>query len=342
MKQIRFDPAPAVLLAIPDTEVQRYLQAYPLLNGASREVNESILASVEKLVTVRRPREACDVERLAPEEIRLSLDNEKRVLALFEEIGYSADAIAEAMDLLAWKFRELPANVRSILDVGGGGGDEVVFLRAIAPQAKIVAIDWRDAYPKVKKLTGVEFRSGDFRQYLQQTSEQFDLIFSNHVLEHMYDPDLVLTLLRRRLAPGGKMLGALPLDGAIASLWPRLAANHLTMVDLGGIDFGHPWKTTPSDLRETLLGAGFTSVRLIQRQQRVNRTSPGEERELMALENYGRRLDRFTFAPLRWMVRTLFGPLPPHAVVKVVYALESRAWFGPAQLKNSVSPEILA
>jgi 2-polyprenyl-3-methyl-5-hydroxy-6-metoxy-1,4-benzoquinol methylase len=342
MKQVRFDPAPAVLLAVPDIEVQRYLQAYPLLNGTSREVNESILASIEKLVTVRRPHEACDVERLAPEEIRLSPDNEKRVLALFEEIGYSAKAIIEAMDLLAWKFRELPPDARNILDIGGGGGDEVVFLRAIAPQAKIVAIDWRDAHPKVKKLTGVEFHSGDFRQYLEQASEQFDVIFSNHVLEHMYDPDAVLTLLRHRLAPDGKMFSALPLDGAIASLWPRLAANHLSVVDLGGIDFGHPWKTTPSDLRETLLGAGFTSVRLVQRQDRLNRTSPGEERELLELEKYGRRLDRFSFAPLRWMVRTIFGRLPPHAVVKAVYALESRAWFGPAQLKNSVAPEILA
>jgi 2-polyprenyl-3-methyl-5-hydroxy-6-metoxy-1,4-benzoquinol methylase len=342
MKQVRFDPAPAVLLAVPDLEVQRYLQAYPLLNGTSREVNESILASIEKLVTVRRPHEACDVERLAPEEYRLTPDNERRVLALLGEIGYSANAIAEAMDLLAWKFHDLPPDARNILDIGGGGGDEVVFLRAIAPQAKIVAIDWRDAHPKVKKLTGVEFRSGDFRQYLEQTSEQFDIIFSNHVLEHTYDPDAVLTLLRRHLAPGAKMFGALPLDGAIASLWPRLAANHLSVVDLGGIDFGHPWKTTPSDLRETLLGAGFTSVRLVQRQQRVNRTSPGEESELQALENYGRHLDRFTFAPLRWMVRTLFGRLPPHPVVKIMYALESRAWFGPAQLKNSVAPEILA
>src|SRR5579862_1000185 len=176
MKQVRFDPAPAVLLAVPDIEVQRYLQAYPLLNGASREVNESILASIEKLVTVRRPHEACEVERLAPEEIRLSPDQEQRVWALFEEIGYSAKAIAEAMDLLSWKFRELPGDARSILDIGGGGGDEVVFLRAIAPHAKIVAIDWREAHPKVKKLTGVEFRKGDFRQYLEQTSEQFGVI----------------------------------------------------------------------------------------------------------------------------------------------------------------------
>jgi SAM-dependent methyltransferase len=344
MKQIRFNPSPAVLLAVPDIEMQPYLQAHPFLNGTRREVNESLLASIEKLITIRRPHDACEVERLAPEELQLTTDNEKRVLALFEEIGHSADAIAEAMSLLAWKFRDLPADARSILDIGSGGGDEVVFLRAIAPQAKIVAIDWRDVHPKVKKLAGIQFLTGDFRQYLERTTEQFDVIFSNHVLEHLYDPDAVLTLMRRRLAPSGKMFGALPLDGAVASLWPRLEspAHQLTVVDLGAIDFGHPWKTTPSDLRETLLGAGFTSVRLVQRQHRVNRTSVGEESELLALESYGRRLDRLTFAPLRWTIRTLFGRLPPHAVVRVLYALESRAWFGPAQLKNSVSPEILA
>ena len=344
MKQVKFDPLPAVLLSVPDPGLHSYLQTYPFLHGPSREVNESLLASLGNLITVRRPHDACDVERLAPEELQLTRDNEERVLALFGEIGRSADGIAEAMSLLAWKFRDLPPDVHSILDIGCGGGDEAVFLRVAAPQAKIVAIDWHDnVYPNLKELTGIQFLEGDFREYLEGTSERFDVIFSNHVLEHMYDPDAVLTLLRRCLTPGGKMIAALPLDGTIASLWPRLENLHdLTAVDLGAIDFGHPWKTTPSDLRETLLGAGFTNVRLVQRQQRVNRTSPGEESDLLALETHGRRLDRLTFAPLRGMIRTLFGRLPPHAVVRILYALESRAWFGPAQLKNSVAPEILA
>lgn len=164
MTRVRFGPLPAILLAVPDTGLHPYLQTYPFLNGPRREVNESLLASIEKLVTVRRPHDACEVERLAPEELRLTPDNEKRVLALFGEIGHSAGAIDEAMGLLAWKFRDLPADARSILDIGSGGGDEIVFLRAIAPQAKIVAIDWRDVHPNVKKLTGIQFLKGDFRQ----------------------------------------------------------------------------------------------------------------------------------------------------------------------------------
>ena len=344
MKQIKFDPLPAVLLAVPDAGRHSYLQTYPFLHGPNREANKSILASIENLITVRRPHDACHVERLAPEELQLTPDNEKRVLALFGEIGRPADEIAEAMSLLAWKFRDLPPNARSILDIGCGGGDEAVFLRVVAPQARIVAIDWHDnVYPNLKELTGIQFLKGDFRQYLERTSETFDVIFSNHVLEHLYDPDGLLTLVRRCLAPGGKMFAALPLDGAIASLWPLLEnPRHLTAVDLGAIDFGHPWKTTPSDLRETVLGAGFTNVRLVQRQQRLNRTSLGEESELLALEARGRHLDRLTFAPLRGTIRTVFGRHPPHIVVRVLYALESRAWFGPDQLKNRVSPEILA
>jgi hypothetical protein len=44
MKRVRFDPLPAVLLAVPDTELRPHLQTYPFLNGPNREVNESILA----------------------------------------------------------------------------------------------------------------------------------------------------------------------------------------------------------------------------------------------------------------------------------------------------------
>jgi 2-polyprenyl-3-methyl-5-hydroxy-6-metoxy-1,4-benzoquinol methylase len=51
----------------------------------------------------------------------------------------------------------------------------------------------------------------------------FDYIISADVLEHLYDPNILLRDLRAKLAPGGKLIASLPNSGDIyfraASLW---------------------------------------------------------------------------------------------------------------------------
>jgi SAM-dependent methyltransferase len=335
---------PAIVLSFQDEEQRAYMQAHPFLNGPRRAMNLRLLAQLPDAISIRQPASGCEVERLSEEELRLRPEVEGRLRSLLAGAGCRSDEVASALKRLAWKVAGVPADTRSILDIGCGDGLELIFLRAAAPHARISAVDWSDRLkPEIKKLTDTQFQSGNIIGYVEETVEKFDLIFSNHVIEHMYNPDKILELLRARLESDGIMLAALPLDGTLASMWNDLdkSGASKSLLDLGGFDLGHPWKTTAADAFETMLAAGFHRVRLIQKQGMINVTFPGEEKELEAIEIRGRRFQCLVFGPLKWVMQRLFGRYPPSSLVKLVYSLERRFWFGCNNLKNTVSPEIL-
>jgi SAM-dependent methyltransferase len=344
MERVAMGPRPAIVLSFPDEEQRAYMQTHPFLNGPRRTMNLTLLAQLPEAISIRRPTAGCEVERLSEDELRLRPEVEDRLRSLLAEAGFSPDEVASAVKRLAWKIIEVPPDARSILDIGCGDGLELIFLRAAAPHARISAVDWSDDLkPGIKDLTETQFQIRNIVEYLKGTAEKFDLIFSNHVIEHMYDPDELFELLRERLDINGVMLAALPLDGAVESLWRDLdkSGGSKSPLDLGAFDLGHPWKTTASDAAGTMRVAGFHRVRLVQRQGMINVAFTGEEKELQAIEFRGRRLQRLVFGPLRWVIRQSFGHHPPTSLVKLVYSLERRFWFGCNNLKNTVSPEIL-
>jgi SAM-dependent methyltransferase len=283
MKRVAMGAQPAIVLSFQDEEQRAYMQAYPFLNGPRRAMNLRLLAQLPDAISIRQPAAGCEVERFSEEELRLRPEVEGRLRSLLAGAGCRSDEIASALKRLAWKVAEVPADARSILAIGCGDGLELIFLRAAAPHARISAVDWSDRLkPEIKKLTDTQFQSGNIIGYVEETVEKFDLIFSNHVIEHMYNPDEVLELLGARLEKDGIMLAALPLDGTLASMWNDLdkSGASKSLLELGDFDLGHPWKTTAADAFETMLAAGFHHVRLIQKQGMINVTFPGEEKEL--------------------------------------------------------------
>ena len=344
MQRVAMKAQPAVLLGFSDEDQRAYLQTHPFLNGPSRAMNLALLAALPNAISIRRPAGGCEVERFSEDELRLRPDVEARLRSDLAAVGLRPAEIVSAMKRFAWKLAEVPAGTRSILDIGCGDGLELIFLRAAAPEASLTAIDWGDRLmPEIRALTGVQFQRRHIIEFLKDTDGTFDLVFSNHVVEHMFDPDKAFALLRARLSRGGMMLAAFPLDGAVASLWRDLdgTGDSRTLLDLGALDIGHPWKTTVSDASETMLAAGFKGVRLIQRQGALNAAFAGEEGELETIERRGRHLQRLVLGPPRWMIRLLFGRQPPSFLGRLFYALERRFWFGSNNLKNTVAPELL-
>ncbi len=344
MKQVAIDPQPALILAFRDEQQIGYMQTYAFPNGPSRDINAAILASLPDVVSVRRPTQPCLIERRSAEELRPRPEVEARVRSVLAGWGLSGSDQAAAIDRFAWKTTEIPPDAKSILDIGCGDGIELVFLHAAAPNARITAVDLKDELRAgIRRLPAIRFKPAYIVDYLESETETFDLVFSNHVIEHLYDPDRICALLRRRLDPGGKMLAALPLDGVASSFWAKANDKKHWRSSLAAaeLDLGHPWKTTPSDLRETLQAAGFCDVRCVQRQGRLNAAIAGEEPELAAREARGRTLHRLVFGPLRWAAAGLFGASPPDPLVKLICALERRVWFGGNNVKNSVAPEML-
>lgn len=343
MKTIEIAPEPAILLRYTQEEYHAYMQTYPFLSGPQMDLNRAIVDSLKDAIIVRNTTRSCKVDQLSEREVALPSEIETRARTLCKQAEMSDKEIENAFSIIAWKFRAIPPQVTNILDVGCGAGIELLFLRACAPEARIVAIDWVDKVSSpIKCVSRVEFQVRNVIEYLATDTEKFELIFSNHVLEHMYDPDRVLRLIRSRLNLDGRMIAGLPLDGCSGTAVEitNMKVKEVAAINVGDIDFGHPWKTTMSDLVETLVDSGFYSVNLTQRENHLNVEIVGNEKELTGRKK-GKFLCGVVFGPMKAALVVVFGRNPPQPILRIYYALARRVWFGANNLKNTTAPEVL-
>ena len=90
--------------------------------------------------------------------------------------------------------------------------------------------------------------------------ERFDTVVLAHVLEHVEDPQAVLAVGRRHLAPGGVMIVDVP-NGMSLHRQIGVALGLLgTETDLheGDLSIGHRRVYRPDDFREEIVRAGLT------------------------------------------------------------------------------------
>lgn len=93
-----------------------------------------------------------------------------------------------------------------ILDVGCGRGD--FLMRATYCGFKAVGIDIDPETAKIARLRGLDVYVSELNNF--STSTLFDVITLSHVIEHVYDPRLLLKTIYDLLAPGGYFYIATP------------------------------------------------------------------------------------------------------------------------------------
>jgi 2-polyprenyl-3-methyl-5-hydroxy-6-metoxy-1,4-benzoquinol methylase len=347
MTKIEIPGTPALLIRIHDDEMQAYLQRCPYASGADSEMNARGLAGVRGGLEIRNPREPATVEFQTSAESALSTAATERFRALARRAGLDEDTIARSLDDYGWKARNLPAETRHVLSIGCGDGRELLFLRAVLPEARITAYDWKNGLlPGIAEVATATFGEANFLQLLATGPDRHDAIFSNHVLEHMYDPDEVLRNLHRCLRPGGALVSALPMDGAVgAPMFERLllAARNPASVhalDMDWIDAGHPWKTNPPDLREAVLRAGFVSCRLIQRPDHLSRTVARGGADFERDKRIATAGNRALFGWLTEVAKRVSSE-PPTPLRRAWFAVQARSRFGSNRVKNDFSEEVV-
>lgn len=90
----------------------------------------------------------------------------------------------------------------AVLDYGGGGGQFSLVMRSLYPKSTVYIVDMMDESllddfrPMCRQIPFRKFASDETR---------FDVIFMNDVFEHLTDPVGVLTQLRKKLKPGGRI-----------------------------------------------------------------------------------------------------------------------------------------
>jgi 2-polyprenyl-3-methyl-5-hydroxy-6-metoxy-1,4-benzoquinol methylase len=100
---------------------------------------------------------------------------------------------------------------RSVLDVGCGDGENLLFIRSQSPEG--VAYTGADLSPRsvaenAQRLPFARFLTLDIER--ESLAETFDLVTFTEVLEHLDDPAAAVRNLSRMVAPGGHLLVTCP------------------------------------------------------------------------------------------------------------------------------------
>jgi SAM-dependent methyltransferase len=176
--------------------------------------------------------------------------------------------------------------------------------------------------------------------------QEFDLIFSNHTLEHLYTPEEVLATLAGLLVDHGVLISTLPMDAMpdspfLSKLIDAATRKIIHPLDLVYLDAGHPWKTNPADLNATLQEVGFEQPHLYQRLEHLSRPLALGETSFKAAFFVGMTLHTFFFGLPRALAKRLFPQDPPAIISRCLLGTERRIWFGTNLLKNKFSQEVL-
>lgn len=125
----------------------------------------------------------------------------------------------------------------SLLEIGTGSGFLLSFLEAEFPQAKLTGLEYDERLVSVtqRKVKNARILQGNAEEF-DFNNDRFDIIVSLQVIEHLYRPELMLSSVRRHLAPGGVFIFTSPnLSGYGAkymkSKWHGYRDDHVSMLE---------------------------------------------------------------------------------------------------------------
>lgn len=165
---------------------------------------------------------------------------------------YRPTALSTLITMMLPNVPAIPSYVQggTLLDVGCGTGDTLLELKSLGWNVYGLDIDANAV--RIARRHGLKNVSRGYYQDVARFSDGFfDVIRLYHVIEHLDNPRLALSIIRKKLKPGGEILVGTPNAGslvakAFGSYWYNLDAPR------------HLFLFTPQNLGRLLTATGFT------------------------------------------------------------------------------------
>jgi ubiquinone/menaquinone biosynthesis C-methylase UbiE len=148
------------------------------------------------------------------------LDYRARFADIYDESNYASplqSAVMRASHRLAEKKFDKNNYFSKVLEIGAGTGEHLPFVKHRFDQYILTDLDTKTLEVAKLKLNDdkllFEKQSGDGLSY---EDNSFDRLIATHVLEHIYQPHLVLKEWRRVIKNGGVLSILIPTDPGIA------------------------------------------------------------------------------------------------------------------------------
>ena len=235
--------------------------------------------------------------------------------------------------------------IKNICAIGCGSGIELYFLRKQFPKARIVAVNWVDDIPKdlLKKLN-VDFYVQNLYEYLSKNKSKFDLIFSNYVLEHSGEIDVLLKLIKESLVNSGITVNCIPLhyynENSVMNKLRSFATNNKKFdnFDMSILDPGHAWKTNTNDIfYRTFL---FSKTIIIGNKNNIVRYYKFNKKNWKIYLRVIEILNLLIYQPIIFTARIFFKLFKFKLIIKLFYKVEKKIFFSNYKLQNFV-PSVL-
>ena len=198
------------------------------------------------------------------------------------ELGYYANDRQDIVD-------ELPRPIGSVLDAGCGSGNVGPGLRD-AGATRLTGIE---VVPEMAALAADvydEVLAMPVEQALPRLSGPFDTILCLDVLEHLVDPERVLTGLYGLAAPGARLQVSVPNARHVSLIGDLVFKGTFGYTEWGHRDRTHLRWFTRRDMVETMERAGWTVQRVshpaLNRSRQLHTLTRGKSTEFLVGQWY--------------------------------------------------------
>lgn len=132
--------------------------------------------------------------------------------------------------------KQVPAEAKTVLDVGCGAGDNASILKAL--HKKVTGITISEAEAKLVSDICDKVMVINIEEQVSLVLDKFDVIILSHVCEHLRYPTLILKNLANNLAKNGIMIVAVPNMAFYRNRW-KLLKGDWQMMESGPFDKTH-------------------------------------------------------------------------------------------------------